>query len=218
MRIVSARIRTASTSTPSIGRRSFDCETIAQSCVVVSAAFGLGRRGLHYRLNPRRRFPTTMPDSPPSSVPIRPNRSKSSKCQDCCRSPDSSSHRMKPSRSQNPAIHANVLRRRTQLPACSRPANGYINAVQVYPFAPGGALSGLRRAGAGDRRCPTGRRTARWHRPGRGRRHRPSRTRAAARRGGSPAADRRSPRTHCGSAAPQTASRREPIRSPDLRK
>jgi hypothetical protein len=52
--------------------------------------------------------------------------------------------------------------------------NGYINAVQVYPFAPGGALSGLRRAGAGVRRYPAGRRTARWLRPGRSRRHRPS--------------------------------------------
>ena len=50
--------------------------------------------------------------------------------------------------------------------------DGYFNAVQVFPFSPGRALSGLCRARTDHRYRARGRRAAHGFRTGRGRRHR----------------------------------------------
>ena len=126
-----AKIRSGYSSTPSTGRRS-SADAVAlhyTMCPALSPA-ALPTPGS------RRRFPTTS-SSRPCWRPIRRSRSRSWRCRSCCRFPASSSRsraRRRRAGSEDPKERVDKANAAARVQPTR---NGYINAVQVYPFADG---------------------------------------------------------------------------------
>ena len=89
-----------------------------------------------FRQSRLRKFLTTT-RSRPCNSPTRRSRLRWSKCQNCCRFPASSSHYLAPVRSPESGDPRQRIEKANAAARIQPTRNGYINAVQVYPFSSG---------------------------------------------------------------------------------